>query len=78
MSDRIKKLQAQLSLSTSRDDIVTNRALIDTELDYLKSQIKIVEALRSANQALCAHPDKKAYSDPRDSGWDCPTCGACR
>ena len=45
---------------------------------YLKSQTKIVQALQRANQELCVHPDKQSYSDPRDSGWDCPTCGACR
>lgn len=78
MSDRIKALQAQLNLSTSHDDIVANRTLIDAELTYAKAQVKIVEALARANQELCTHPNRKSYSDPRDSGWDCPTCGASR
>jgi hypothetical protein len=77
-TDRIKNLQAQLSLSTSLDDVRANRTLIDAELEYQKSQVKIVEALRRANQELCTHPNKQSYSDPRDSGWDCPDCGASR
>ncbi len=78
MSDRIKALQAQLNLSTSHDDVVANRTYIETELEYAKTQVKIVEALHRANQELCKHALKECYSDLRDSGWDCPTCGASR
>jgi hypothetical protein len=78
VNERVRRLQASLNLTTSIDAIHENRALIDAELTYIKEQLKAVEALARANQAMCTHPNAKSYADPRYSGFDCPDCGAQR
>jgi len=69
-------LQSRLRFSEDLKSIKANRDQIKRVRDALAGQLKIVDSLNRANQEMCEHPNKVAYSDPRDSGWDCPDCGA--
>lgn len=74
----VKALQSTLSFDSDELTVKANKRNIDEIFEMYKMAVKAVESLRKANQSLCEHKNKTHYSDPRDSGWDCPTCGASR
>ena len=74
--DQVAELQKQLRFSADIEDIRTNRQRIKNVRDAVQAQLKVIDALAAANRALCTHPNKKTYYDPRDGGgWDCSDCG---
>lgn len=72
------ELAGKLRWNSSPETVKANKKLIDEAMAEAKAVVDGIQALRSAAQALCKHPNKQTYYDPRDSGWDCPDCGACR
>ena len=74
----LSNLAGALKFTSSAADIRNNRLILDAVRRQLNEANNMVNGFRQAAQAMCAHAKKVSYSDPRDSGWDCPDCGASR
>ena len=74
----LSHLAGALKFTSAEADIRKNRLILDEARRRVNEASSMVNAFRSAAQAMCAHIKRTSYSDPRDSGWDCPDCGASR
>ena len=72
----LSNLAGSLKFTSSKADIHNDRLILDDARKRLNEALSMVNALRQAVHAICPHVMKISYSDPRDSGWDCPDCGA--
>ena len=68
-----------INLSSKRDDIIENRKRIEAERARARAELKSLDGLDAANQAMCDHPDCTNHYDPGYAGgsYDYTTCDIC-
>jgi tRNA(Ile2) C34 agmatinyltransferase TiaS len=69
-----------IELDLEPENVVANRKKIDLEIKKMQAQIKALEGLHAANQAVCEHARKRDVYDPGyagggHDGYRCDDCG---